>query len=146
MKFFDGLSKSYEPFIRKFLTHVPRLKLLIFALSDRSTIYDRSGSFLDDEVPEWKLQNLATFSCEGVLGLSSEFDQISQMIVAATDLKLLKIFIESRLSTRKKAKIQQNITQMKKNSQECQIQFQENQYEELDILETIDFWEDDDWI
>lgn len=146
MKFFDGLNKSYEPFIRKFLTHVPRLKLLIFALSDRSTIYDRSGGFLDDEVLEWKLQNLATFSCEGVLGLSSEFEQISQMIVAATDLKLLKIFIESRLSTRKKAKIRQNIPQMKKNSQECQIQFQENQYEELDILETIDFWEDDDWI
>ena len=128
MKFFGGLSSTYELYaIQKFLAQVPRLKFLFFfAPADRSPIYDKSGGFLEDEVPEWKLSNLTTLSCKGLLGLRSKLDHLSQMIVAAADLKILKVFIESRLSTRKKAEIRQKISKMEKISQDCQIQFEEN--------------------
>nr|XP_023914032.1 putative F-box/FBD/LRR-repeat protein At4g00315 [Quercus suber]POF25823.1 putative f-box/fbd/lrr-repeat protein [Quercus suber] len=144
VKIFGGLSSTYELFIKKFLAQVPRLKFLFFAREDKChPIHDRNDGFLDDEVPEWKLPNLASLSCEGLLRLSSKFDQLSQMVVTAADLKILKVFIESQMATKKKAEIQQKMSKM---AQDCQIQFEENEYKELDTLgEETNIFEGD-WI
>lgn len=65
--------------------------------------------------------------------------------MAATDLKILKITVESRLPARKKAQIQQNVRQMQRISENCQIIFEEEQFDDLDFLESIEFFEDNEF-
>ena len=51
-----------------------------------------------------------------------------------TDLKMLKITVESRLPTKKKGQIQQNVRQMQRISENCQIFFEEERFDELDFF------------
>ena len=51
-----------------------------------------------------------------------------------TDLKILKITVESRLPTKKKGQIQQNVRQMQRISENCQIFFEEERFDELDFF------------
>ena len=62
-----------------------------------------------------------------------------------TDLKMLKITVESRLPTKKKGQIQQNVRQMQRISENCQIFFEEERFDELDFLESIEFFEDNEF-
>ena len=63
----------------------------------------------------------------------------------ATDLKILKITVESRLLAKKKAQVQQNVRQMQRISENCQIFFEEERFDDLDFLESIEFFEDNEF-
>ena len=58
---------------------------------------------------------------------------------------MLKITVESRLPTKKKGQIQQNVRQMQRISENCQIFFEEERFDELDFLESIEFFEDNEF-
>ena len=72
-------------------------------------------------------------------------EHTSQILMAANDLKMLKITVESRLPAKKKAQIQQNVRQMQRISENCQIFFEEERFDELDFLESIEFFEDNEF-
>ena len=111
---------------------IPKLELLCFESTNRSSYYEIGDGFLDNplSVSQWKLSSLITFCCKG----SDEMEHTSQILMAANDLKILKITVESRLPAKKKAQIQQNVRQMQRISENCQIFFEEERFDELDFF------------
>lgn len=99
LKLYGGYRFRYDLLaVWKFLAMIPKLELLCFELTNRSSYYEIGDVFLDNplSVPQWKFSNLITFYCKGFLGLRDEIEHTSQILMAATDLKILKITVESR--------------------------------------------------
>lgn len=126
---------------------IPKLELLCFELTNRSSYYEIGDGFLDNplSVAQWKLSNLLTFYCKGFLGLRDEIEHTSQILMAAIDLKILKITVEGSQPAWKNAQIQQNVRQMQRISENCQITFEEERFDDLDYLESIEFFEDNEF-
>ena len=69
----------------KFLGMIPKLELLCFELTNRSSYYEIGDGFLDNplSVSQWKLSSLITFCCKGFMGLRDEMEHTSQILMAA---------------------------------------------------------------
>lgn len=65
--------------------------------------------------------------------------------MAAIYLKILKITVEGSQPAWKNAQIQQNVRQMQRISENCQITFEEERFDDLDYLESIEFFEDNEF-
>ncbi|XP_075636941.1 uncharacterized protein LOC142609229 [Castanea sativa] len=92
LKLYGGYSSRYNLLaVQKFLAMIPKLELLCFELTNRSSYYEIGDGFLDNplSVPQWKLSSLITFCCKGFLGLRDEIEHTSQILMAATELKIL---------------------------------------------------------
>ena len=69
--------------VRKFLAMIPKLELLCFELTNRSSYYEIGGGFLDNplSVPQWKLSSLITFCCKGFMGLRDDMKHTSPPLI-----------------------------------------------------------------
>ena len=69
----------------KSLAMIPKLELLCFELTNRSSYYEIGDGFLDNplSIPQWKLSSLITFCCKGFMGLRDEMEHTSQILMAA---------------------------------------------------------------
>ena len=77
LKLYGGYSSREDLLaVRKFLAMIPKLELLCFELTNRSSYYEIGDDFLDNplSVPQWKLSSIITFCCKGFMGLRDEME------------------------------------------------------------------------
>ena len=86
LKLFGGYrSRDDLLAVWKSLAMIPKLELLCFELTNRSSYYEIGDGFLDNplSIPQWKLSSLITFCCKGFMGLRDEMEHTSQILMAA---------------------------------------------------------------